>query len=63
MAPDLKPTTFRLEQDILDGLQRVKVRDGIPVTEQVRRALRKWLDEKEPSEPERKRTIAKQGAK
>jgi len=63
MAPDLKPTTFRLEQDILDGLQRVKVRDGIPVTEQVRRALRKWLDEKEPLEPERKRTIAKQGAK
>jgi hypothetical protein len=40
----LKPATFRLETEILDALQRVKEADGIPVSEQVRRALLAWLD-------------------
>ena len=34
---------FRLEPDILDGLQAIKARDGVTVSEQVRRALRQWL--------------------
>ena len=34
---------FRIEHEILKGLQAVKKRDGIPVSEQVRRALRQWL--------------------
>jgi hypothetical protein len=38
-----KQTAFRIEPEILDGLQRVKARDGIPLSEQVRRALREWL--------------------
>ena len=40
----LKPATFRLETEILDALQHVREQDGIPVSEQVRRALRAWLD-------------------
>ena len=40
----LKPATFRLETEILDALQRVKKEDGIPVSEQVRRALVAWLE-------------------
>ena len=40
----LKPATFRLEQELLDALQEVKKRDGLPVTEQVRRAVIAWLD-------------------
>ena len=40
----LKPATFRLETEILEALQRVKDADGIPVSEQVRRALLAWLD-------------------
>jgi hypothetical protein len=40
----LKPATFRLEIEILDGMQKVKERDGIPVSEQVRRALITWLE-------------------
>jgi len=40
----LKPATFRLEGEILDALQRVKEADGIPVSEQVRRALLAWLE-------------------
>jgi hypothetical protein len=35
-----------LETDLMAGLQAIKERDGIPVTEQVRRAIRAWLDEK-----------------
>ena len=41
-----KQTAFRIEAEILDGLQQVKDRDGVPVSEQVRRALRAWLDAK-----------------
>ncbi len=39
----LKPITFRLETELLNGLQDVKVRDGVAITEQVRRAIRAWL--------------------
>ncbi len=37
---------FRIEPEILKGLQTVKERDGVPVSEQVRRALRQWLKSK-----------------
>jgi hypothetical protein len=40
-----KQTAFRIEAEILSGLQTVKERDGVPVSEQVRRALRAWLEE------------------
>ena len=33
-------TNFRLEDELLEGLSLVKDRDGIPLTEQVRRAVR-----------------------
>jgi hypothetical protein len=42
MTP-LRPTNFRLDEDMLAELQRIKERDGIPVTEQVRRALAAWI--------------------
>ena len=42
----LEPATFRLESELLDGLRRVKERDGIAVTEQVRRAVIAWLESK-----------------
>jgi len=41
--PHLIAATFRLPPDILDGLDKVKQRDGMPQSEQVRRALRVWL--------------------
>ncbi len=43
MTP-LKPATFRLESELLEALQEVKERDGLPVTEQVRRAVIAWLE-------------------
>jgi ribbon-helix-helix CopG family protein len=42
----LKPTTFRLETEIVDALAVIRDRDGIGVSEQVRRALKAWIAEK-----------------
>jgi hypothetical protein len=39
-----KQTAFRIDPDIIAGLQEVKTRVGIPISEQVRRALRTWLE-------------------
>lgn len=56
MTTDLKAATFRLERSLLDGLQQVRQRDGIPVTEQVRRAIQAWLESKGVKvKPDRKR--------
>ena len=42
----LKPTTFRLETEIMDALIKIRERDGIAVSEQVRRALKQWIESK-----------------
>ena len=42
MSPK-KVTTIRIDEDVVEGLQFVKDRDGVPVSEQVRRALGAWL--------------------
>ena len=39
-------TAFRVDPDIMDGLRRVKDRDGVPLSVQVDRALRAWLEKK-----------------
>jgi len=39
-------STFRLDEELLHGLQEVWERDGILPSEQVRRAIAKWLTEK-----------------
>ena len=36
-------STFRLDEDIVLALRDIKDREGIPATEQVRRALRAWI--------------------
>lgn len=41
------PTTFRVEPELLEGMHALKERDGIPVSEQVRRAIRMWLESKD----------------
>lgn len=45
MSPH-KPTTFRIEPELLAGLQELRERDGVQVSEQVRRAIRMWLESK-----------------
>jgi hypothetical protein len=41
-----KVTTFRLDEELLAGLRHIWERDGIQPSEQVRRAIRAWLDAK-----------------
>ncbi len=45
MSP-LVSTTFKLEPELIAALREVKERDGIPQTEQVRRAIKLWLVQK-----------------
>jgi hypothetical protein len=45
MTP-IRVTTLRIDSRLMDGLKIVKERDGIPVSEQVRRAIVGWLREK-----------------
>jgi len=37
---------FRIDEELLDGLQEIWDRDGITAAEQVRRAIRAWLEQK-----------------
>ena len=55
MALTRKIATFRLDDDLLEGLKAVHDRDGIPPSEQARRAIRMWLEAKGIMKPERKR--------
>jgi hypothetical protein len=43
MTP-LKQTAFRIEPALLEQLSAIKRRDGIPISEQVRRALAAWVE-------------------
>jgi Arc/MetJ-type ribon-helix-helix transcriptional regulator len=39
-------TSLELPFELREGLRKVKERDGVPVSEQIRRAVRMWLDQK-----------------
>jgi ribbon-helix-helix CopG family protein len=43
MTSPLQPTAFRLDPALLAALQKIKRRDGVPISEQVRRALQAWI--------------------
>lgn len=44
----------------MEALERIRERDGIPLTEQVRRALRTWIESKGVDvRPERKRAATR----
>jgi hypothetical protein len=45
MTP-LQQTNIRIDSELIDGLRFVLERDGVPVSEQVRRAIRMWLKSK-----------------
>jgi hypothetical protein len=47
MTPTERVITFRPDADILLAMEDLKERDGTPYSEQVRRALRAWLEEKQ----------------
>ena len=41
-----KIVNFRIDEDLTLGLRRIKARDGIPESEQIRRGIRLWLKSK-----------------
>jgi hypothetical protein len=45
MTP-LIPTNIRIDQELLEALQVIRERDGVPVSEQVRRAILMWIESK-----------------
>ncbi len=55
MTPERRLYNFRIDADLDAGLKRVKERDGIAESEQIRRALREWLGKKGVMKAERKR--------
>src|SRR5262249_11122512 len=52
-SPDVarKPYTFYLDADLQEGLRQVKERDGVSESEQIRRAIRLWLEEQGVNKP------------
>jgi uncharacterized protein (DUF4415 family) len=59
MTPVRKVTTFRVDGDVLEGMKALQERDGISFSEQIRRALRPWLEQKGVLKAERKRAVTR----
>jgi hypothetical protein len=52
-----KLTAFAIDPDLAAGLKAVKERDGISESEQIRRAVRQWLEGKGVVKPPPRRTV------
>jgi metal-responsive CopG/Arc/MetJ family transcriptional regulator len=48
-------TTVRLPDDLVAAMQKLQERDGMPVSEQIRRALREFLTQKRVYKPKREK--------
>ena len=55
MAPRDKVITFRPDNDTFDAMASLRERDGVPFSEQIRRALRAWLVSKGAMKADRRR--------
>ena len=43
--------SFAIDPDLRDGLRQVKERDGVAESEQIRRAVRVWLEQRDAIKP------------
>ncbi len=59
MVSPKRLTAFRIDDELLNGLQAVWERDGVQPAEQVRRAIRMWLESKGIIKAERKRAVTR----
>ena len=46
MTPTRRTVTFRIDDELIDGLQRVWERDRVTVSEQIRWAVQEWLEKR-----------------
>ena len=44
MTPPRRVAAYRLDEDLIEGLEKVWAKDGVQPSEQVRRAVRQWLE-------------------
>ena len=51
---------LRIDPDLFEGLEAIREAEGIPVSEQIRRGIRLWLDQKGAA-PRAKRTTRAKG--
>jgi hypothetical protein len=51
--------TFRVSALMSEQLRAIEERDGIPVAEQIRRALRPWIEKERVMEAGRKRAVTR----
>ena len=55
-----KLTNFRIDSELLEAMEGIRQRDGVPVSEQVRRAIQDWLKKRGVSvEADRKRAVTR----
>jgi hypothetical protein len=47
MTPTRRTLTFRIDDELLKGLRLVWERDGVQVSEQIRRAVQEWLERRD----------------
>lgn len=60
MSPSHKAqTAFRIDEDVLATLRAIKERDGVPISEQVRRALAAWVRQEGDVKTDRKRAATR----
>jgi hypothetical protein len=48
-------TNFRIDPELLEALRQIRERDGLPIAEQIRRAIRVWVEARGITKAERKR--------
>ena len=58
MAPK-KLYSFMIDPDLAAALKTVKEQDGVPESEQIRRALRQWMEQRGVMKAERKRAVTR----
>jgi hypothetical protein len=59
LSPKEKILTFRPDDDVYQAMERLRESDGVPFSEQIRRALRTWLESKGGMKSERKRAVTR----
>jgi hypothetical protein len=59
MTPTERTVTFRPDDDILEAMEILRDRDGVPFSQQIRRALREWLESKGVMKADRKRAVTR----
>jgi hypothetical protein len=55
MSPKARVVTFRPDEEDLAAMERLRERDGVPFSEQIRRALKAWLVSKSVTKTQGKR--------